>query len=470
MAESGDINANRDTPPTPTAPPPRRGRQILKLAIAAFIAVFLYQVFKPEPPVIEALTPDGRFLVQFLAAGVGKVDYRPDTAAYVILHGLARDYLPRPLSKRLPRPRNALHTAPPTRSGIDPLLVLVKITPVDAGSRQTHEAFNETTVEFDEPTGFIRRTTFNTRISTGNEVLVFENFPRRDEHLNLRFVDRKTTSTWLTASFDVEPPKTPRMPRDPGPVPQQKQTANLDCTFTGFEIPSGIPVVQVRPRSAAWADNEFATTLEEMTGNTGGPMSPFESAWIVKTRVHRTIDAEFTAADQLTTPPLKLPGEKQVLDLQTTGQAGPASVTIQYLKGPGPGGVEQVGSQWIWSNRPTKSAVTRPVPGRPGVQTIYNINMPSSVNSFVLIDVEQLSADDQLFVIIRDQDGEDLARETNPGTRFGLTSCRAGVPFKPRENTETVTVSVIVSRPETVEFDVKPPAELQAEYAKLKPK
>lgn len=346
------------------------------------------------------------------------------------------------------------------------------VRPKVAGVSANPTIFHETSLAFDEPNGFERITSWTKMTQGPGYVVSIEDFPRHDRHLSLRLIDVRSTETFMTINFEVDPPPIPKSSWITRPMPLEQHSNELSCTLKRILAngPTGgtnETEFEIKALSPDWVEHHRSTTFEDSSGNWSiSPLSPFEAAWRITLKVHRTIYGEFSESEKWQSPPLKIPDANAASTIDAAGQIGGSPVRLLGAKGPGLGMIQLVEGRWVFSARPVAPSVDIPAPAGGKGRISYNISMPMTERPFVLLDLDGLPAEDHLFVLIRDQDGDVLRKVEDPPTRFANTKCRAAIEFTPRETTKEVTATVIISRPQTFQFDVEPPAKLRAKYAK----
>jgi len=416
------------------------------------------------------VTPDGKYVVRLLAAGVGTLDYRPDSVPYVAFHKFAKSYLPVVLFRRLPAPRNVKHQAPPTANGAPPLLMLFDVRPIDPTTRARSFVLNETRFTFDEQSGYPLVANNSHRIVAGpGEIVSVDMFPRRDQEITVRLAEAATSKTYLTATFPNAAPVVQAKKWTSEPLPITRSSRELNCTLTGFHVTDsrqlGAPKVKVEASSAAWVKHQVQSVLQDATGNSGYLLSPFEPVWKVITSVRRTAESGFNADETWQSPAFGVPGEKQVTELGMQGQIGATTIKLVAAKGLGYGDIQLVDDGAVFTDGRQVAPV--PVPrAKPGTMSFYNIQSTATDVGLIRIRLLNLSRGDDVLVRATDQDGNMLGNVVNQLNRFHDDSGLATVQFRPGESTRTITVSVMISRPQVFEFYAEPPAELRAKYAK----
>jgi hypothetical protein len=454
---------------------PRRRRRLLILLVLTVAGIFLYRVLQPRPPVIEAVTPDGKFKIRFIAGGVGKIDHHPDSKLYVWFYEVARGWAPVVLFKELPRPQNVSLPGQLTNHGADRLMVTFNAERVDGPKPNDlmQRVFEDVAFEFDESTGYSWEQSWSQESIGPGHTLSFDRFPRRDALIRCRLVEKSTKRTLMSFSIPNDKPSSVEFDQAPGAPPMTLTSPELKCTLKELAAPgegeSLSPVFAVETLDKAWTEHKTTSELEDATGNRGLGLSPFEKAWKARVGVYRTENAVFAPSEGWQSPAFAVPEEGSAVTLDHKGKLGPTALKVLCVKGPGLGQVEETNGQWRFSTQNTSSAVQLPSPGgNPKHFAYYNIDMPHTERPFVVLDLDDLDPEDHVVVIVRDQDGATLWKAFDRGTRFLRTRCRSVVEFVPRSTTEEVTVTVIISRPQVFEFYVAPPGELRSKAVNRK--
>lgn len=426
------------------------------LAIAASV-VIRGRLRKPKPISAE-VSGGGR--ADFLAAGLGGVNYSSDD----MIQAFLRKWLPFGLSRKLPPLETVNTSGNQSSNGAEQLVLLFKMTP---GT----ESYFLGRYEFDESTGFTFKAQNSGSSGYGNNLVSFgvEAFPRRDQQLNCRLYERETDKLLFTLKLPNPAYKPDHPVWTPEPLPATTTVAPVTVTMRGFQkqtIPNYISPDLEITSDATWDKITHYASLQDATGNTGGMLSPFESAWKVKVTVRRTRDATFTANELWAVDPLELPGTNEKpgfkkLDLQKSLDGIP--LKIAYLS--------SAGALRDEAGQTTIRAAEHPGSAGTGSSSGSTFSNGRSVNffefeaglPFFLVYQPQLPGDVELVTIVRDQDGNALNDPNSYSTHGSSAGTFRPVTFTPRPETKAVQLTLIINRSRSVEFLVAPPEELRQE-------
>jgi hypothetical protein len=439
----------------------RRRRAILILVACGLViggALIVRRQFRKPKPISAELSKGGT--ADFLQAGLGGVNYSSDDMVQAFL----RKWLPFGLSQKLPPLETVNASGNRSFNGAEQLVLLFRTAP-----GENSQFFGRT--EFDESTGFTFKAHNYGSSGYGNKLVAFgiQSFPRRDRELNCRVYERDTDKLLFTLKLPNPAYKPDHPVWTPEALPATKTAAPVTVTMRGFQKqidPNYIsPDLEVTADST-WDKVTHYASLEDATGNTGGMLSPFESAWKVKVTVRRTQDATFTANELWTVDPLELPGTNEkpgFKKLDQTKSLDGISLKIGYLS--------SAGALREEAGQTTIKGASQPGSSGSSSSSGTNFSNGSNVNyfefetglPFFLVYQPQLPGDVELLTIVRDQDGNVLNDPHSYSTHGSSAGTFRPVTFTPRPESKTVQLTLIVNRSRSVQFLVAPPEELRQE-------
>jgi len=445
----------------------RRRRLVLTFGAIAGVLLLAagaaWRIVTAREPIDSVPLSTGQYNVRFLKADVGTLNYTSDDN----LRAFLRPRLPGPLVKKLGDVTTIRGHAPACPEfGEPPLILLFQLlTPRNTVQTTTATVFGK--IEFPESTGFVFTEDINGYNSNGQGTSLhhFTAFPRREPQLHFRLfeqngkllMEKSVANPGYRADFPVWTPE---------PLPQTKALAPIQVTLRSLKAAAKHrfiePIVEVASDDPSWLNPERTVQWADATGNTGGWLSPFETAWKLHLRLRRRRDADFPAAFTWLADPIAVPEGLAITKAEQSKVIDGIEFRIRYVAPAGE--IEQVGDTiTVTAPRnpgvPGMSVSAGSRPGPKGGQLPY-----SSIESgvpFIRVDYDRMPAGSQpLFDVIDDQ-GAVINSKIYPGGG-GLNNTRFYAVYFPADaKTTKVTLKVRVSRPRDFEFLVAPPAGLR---------
>lgn len=426
------------------------------LCLGAFLVAVVALGKKEDPYLAEVALPGSKNRLRLLSTTAGPLDF---------------NWKPPRFENWIPRP--GISYVPPIQvklNGLDSMTGQPGHTflfrAVDERGKYTNP--NQTMIgfEFAESTGYLfKRFGFADFPHWGVYALTRSCLPRRDKELTIRI-----KSDWNAKPFvEMKIPNPVYQEKivewTPEPLPATRVRGALTARIHGMTyVPSnhgeGYFAYNIRGESTSpeWSGCYFSATLEDVTGNRGSDLSPFEPAWKVHARAYRGGAAEFPADSVSPRVKIQIPDPGQVVELGQVVEAGGQKVLVRSVAGEGII-TEQNGTftaQALPARRPDEPPLQRAqlsaghINGKPQMTV-------STPRPIVWIELEGIPNEVHTVVRQFETDGQIKACDPNymQSNERHVILAELNVPTGANE----VEIQVAINRPEPFEFVVAPPEE-----------
>ena len=278
-------------------------------------------------------------------------------------------------------------------------------------------------------------------------------FPRRQKDFLVRFLAANRTELGALRVANPYPGPFPAWAADSLPITRTNGPVAL--TLASLEL-AGEPAWRyLKPQwrlaatDARWAEAKAGfASVADATGNEGSILSPREPVWRVRTRVHRQRREDFNADERAVFAGLPVPGAGAVVALERTAEQGGVKLRLRAIA--------DQGTLYF-----TNGVVGALAPGNAGRGSTSDgqttVEYWSSDRPFLLLEIQGATWEDETRLRLGDQTGQELKLDANPG----YDGLNGGGQMHLRKlaittNTTALSLEVIVSRPLTFEFFIRP--------------
>jgi hypothetical protein len=427
---------------TMSEPLPRFRRFRWRWLIAVVVSGFLTAAWllKSDPPRIVFALSNAELLA-YRAAGLGQLDHCEQSPAYRWCHQKLTQYAPVFISKRIPALRVTKLWNVKSKTGAESLILFFERQSSSHARNPKLRFADLARLELEDSNGHRYSGNFSRGVPypDGRDLLCFDSFPRRDRKLIIHVIDRADETK--TFRFDIDNPGF----RDDFPVwtaeelPQTKSDSAIDVTFRDLDpasVAEGKPLpIEVAVHDPSWERRIVTSSLEDATGNFGGDLSPFETAWKARVTIARTNPALFSPSEQWTVGPFPLPAAGAKMTIGQTKEINGFRLTVQSL---------EFGKSYTPSGPPRPPVNMKPEEEATADRT-FRVDIRRPESAFYLI------------ARVEDQAGQKLTETPQPIPKNPTAVCVRGVRFQPKPDTTHVTLTLIVSQPKEFEFLFPPP-------------
>jgi hypothetical protein len=394
--------------------------------------------------------PNG-MIVRYLGAARGGTQFKTDKP----WHKLARRALPSRWQSWIPQPINT--TASGTSNNFtfywdvfDPSGAAIIGTPWADCVAEDDEGFRyERSGGYSSSGGSAGRSMFALQLRV---------FPRRQPDLRFLFLDR--SGGVLHAVRLPNPVHGPFPEWMPSPVPITRTNEPVVLTLAGLSEIVALgqhhylrPDWRIASNDPLWSNAKPGSfQCEDATGNEGPFLSLKESAWKVRTWVHRQRSVDFTDNERLILTNLSIPNPGELQSLDVTGERAGVKLSVQCVAGAGTLYITN-GTNRVMTAIPSGS--TGWSSAADGKTTVTTLGSPTS---FFLIEAVGVKPRDDIRFRALDEQGREVKLDSSSGAygsgRANTWTYKRG--FAPPDGVKSVTLEIIISRPREFEFVINP--------------
>ncbi len=286
--------------------------------------------------------------------------------------------------------------------------------------------------------------------------LILNAHPRRQPDFMMCFTDNQGT---IIGRLRVPNPiRGPFSEWQAEPLPISKTNGPVIMTLESYDLTGGESWRYVKPKwklsalDPAWEHAKAGfVTVSDVTGNEGSCLAPTERAWKLSTLVHRQRDEDFGPEERFALTNLAVPGPGELSDLACTGICAGVTVRFQALAGAGT----------LYFTNGVRGDMVPPALVARGHGSSHNgtrrVEYWGSDRPFLLIETQGATGDHQLRIRLTDSQGREIKLRDQNSDSVAAGRRVYKREFDPPSETESVDLSVIISRPLAFEFLVNPP-------------